>query len=62
MTISNASTWEAEARGSSVQGHPRPLSELQASLDYPLPCLKNKQAGRCWCRPLTLATREAEAG
>lgn len=39
MTRSSRSTWELKAEGS-IQGHPRPLGNLEASLDYMKPCLQ----------------------
>ena len=38
--ICHPSTWEMEAGGSGVQGHPWLHSEFEASLGYMRPCLK----------------------
>ena len=38
---SNLSTWEAEAGGSEVYGHPRPHSKFENSLDYMRPYVNN---------------------
>ena len=36
------STWEAEEKGSGVQGYPQLCIELEANLSYMRPCFKDK--------------------
>ena len=44
---SNLSTWEVEAEGSEVQGHPQLHSEIEVGQEYMRPSLKRKQK-RLW--------------
>lgn len=61
-------TQEAEAGGSGAQGHPWLLRELEPSLGYARPCLKQHQSKTklepgqlCWCTHL-IQLSEGEAG
>lgn len=42
--MNNTNSWEVEARGEEVQGHPGPYTKFKASLDYLRLC-KNKNGG-----------------
>lgn len=47
VLASNKRTWEVQAGGSKVQGHPQLDNELEDSLDYVRPCfINNKQANK----------------
>ena len=39
----NSSTWEVEARGSGVQGHPQIHSEFEASMNYLVTLFQEKK-------------------